>query len=351
MRTGILALFLLLSACSRPEPAPPPNAAAPSAPTAWVAARPAETLPLLEAPARVLVDPAARVSLTAPMPARVVRLHVREGEIVKEGQAVADLLMPELVRAAGEFLAADVRLNAAEARLSRLQSLRAENLVRATEIATAETEAAQARADRIEAEAVLRSAGYSGASARRLLGGDGAVSLASPVEGTVVAIGASTGDWVDPASGPIVRVAGESTPRVEARLTTDWPDDVGFRFVTGGGRAHRVLPVGRSPEADPRDGSTLAWFVPEDRELRLAPGQPGRLRVEAGTGSVVVPLRAVSPAGAINSVVVRQEKGPRRVPVSVLATSGADALVTGDLVPGDVVAADARLMMVPERAP
>jgi multidrug efflux pump subunit AcrA (membrane-fusion protein) len=44
-------------------------------------------------------------------------------------------------------------------------------------------------------------------------------------------------------------------------------------------------------------------------------------------------------------VVVKSGDGSRRVPVRVLASSGADALVEGALKTGDPVAADGRAML------
>lgn len=302
---------------------------------------------LLSAPARVLTDPSARADVSVPLSARVEKVRVREGATVEAGAELVDVVMPEVVRAAGSWLAAGVRLDAATERVRRLENLRADNLARSADIADARTAVAEARAARIEAEAVLRSAGFSGNAAQRLSRGNGVVTLESPIAGIVVEITAVPGARVEPTSGPLVRVVAAGRPRIEARLSTVPPADVGFRFEVSGRSSIPVVLTGRAPVADPNDGTVLAWFEPEGEEdVPLASGTPGVLRIEPGSDVVAVPARAVATREGGTFVLVQGEDGaPRRVDVTVLGTSGAEALVLGELVVGTVVAAEAERLL------
>lgn len=350
---ALLVVILVFFSCDRPAPPPPPADSAPSAATAWIEARIPTGMALLTAPARVLVDPASRADVSVPLAARIESVRVREGAVVAVGDPLVDVVMPELVRAAGTWVAAGVRLDAATDRTKRLERLREENLVRSSDLADALADAAQARADRIESESVLRSAGYSGAAAQRLSRGDGKVSLVSPIAGTVVEIAAIPGSRVEPTAGPLVRIVSAGRPRIEARLPFAPPKDVGFRF-SARGTSVRVSLAGESPTADSHDGTVLAWFEPAEGEgsndvASIAPGTPGVLHVEPGADVVAVPARAVVIRDGQSFVLTRSGEAndatPRRVPVTVLASSGAEALVRGELAVGTPVAAEGERLL------
>ena len=96
----ILWAIVIASGCSKEDPkaaAVAPEEARASARAAWVKARSPEELSLLEAPAKVLAPPEAIGAVTAPFPGRVVKIHVRAGQSVAEGEAIADVAMVELV--------------------------------------------------------------------------------------------------------------------------------------------------------------------------------------------------------------------------------------------------------------
>jgi hypothetical protein len=90
------------------------------------------------------------------------------------------------------------------------------------------------------------------------------------------------------------------------------------------------------------DGTVRTWFEPL-AEVALPHGAACRLRVmvDAASGAVAVPAKAVGLRGG--KAVVMTRKAGAVVEVTVLASSGADALVKGPIAPGDEVAAEAPL--------
>ncbi len=335
-----------VAACSRgtvPTQTPVPTPL-PSVRTAWVRARPTEGLPLLEAPATVLPSPDGQAGVAPPVRARVARIHVRPGERVRRGQPLVDVVMPQVVQAAGSYAAATTRLEAYARRKAQLDSLRGDGLVRLTDLLEADTRLSEARAEQQGSLATLRVAQLEADDVPRLLSGTGQVALRSPIDGMVTAVRAALGETRDPGGEAMIQVAGEGEPRIEARFARTWPEEgARYELVAPGGQRVKVTFVARAPAVDPRDGAIVAWFRPP-ADSRLPNGLAGRLEVglPPASGFAVVPARAVALDGSKAYVVVHRSGVAGRVPVEVLATSGADALVRG-LAADEEVAADASL--------
>lgn len=378
----LVCLCLMLAAC-REGAAPVPAAGAAtseagkgqaaSSATPWVRARPAEGLSLLEAPARVLSPPSSAAAVVPPFRARVVGIHVQAGQSVPRGAPLLDVVMPEVIRAAGAHVAATTRLQAYEGRKAQLEQLRGEGLVRLADLAEAVTKVAEARADQQAALGTLRSANVEPGEAGRLLSGSGALTLKSPIAGVIVAVNATLGETHDNTDDPLLRIIGpgDSPPRIEARLGSGLvqtlPADARYSFSSAAGTLQLKL-VGSAPVVDPRDGSTPCWFSPlEGSPPPLPQGLSGKLQVRLSDGGyrdggaggaaggavrvVTVPTRAVALQDGQTLVLRRQGSQIVRVPVTVLATSGADALVRGALSPGDEVAAEASLASATDATP
>ncbi|WP_197040936.1 efflux RND transporter periplasmic adaptor subunit [Chondromyces apiculatus] len=316
-----------------------------SAPTPWVKARAAGDTALLEAPAVVLAPPEAAGAVAAPFAARVTRIHVQPGQAVEKGAPVVDVLMPELIGASGAYAAAGTRLAAHRRRKAQLDGLRADGLVKLSEMAEVEAQIADAEADQQIAAATLRSAGMGPGEAGRVLGSGGGVTLRSPVAGVVTEVRAALGEMRDPAGEPLARVVGGGAARVEARLPSRPPEGARYDLVIGAAAPTLLRKVAEAPAVDGRDGTLRIWLEAEGT-FSAPHGALGkvRVRVDPGSGAVVVPTAALAMQGGGAVVVARKTGQPLQV--EVLATAGADALVRGALAAGDEVAAEAMRAMV-----
>lgn len=324
----------LLAGCTQrtdaPAPAPPPPA------SPWVKVKPAGSAVVLEGPARVLAGPGASAVVTPPLRATVTRVRVRAGDVVAAGAPVVDVVMPELLDAAGRFEGAKARLDAWTARATQLEKLRGEGLARALDVSEAQARAAEAKADLQTARAVLLAAGLREADVPGLLSGNGAVPLRAPVAGVVVEVLAALGASHEPSAGPLVRLAASGEVRVEAHFSRDPPDGE-WTWVSPAGRVPVRL-VARAPAADARDGTFAAWFEPLDGGV-LAAGTLGRVMLagERQAGVVRVPAKAVRRVDGVPAVTVRRGGRPEVLPVEVLQCPGAECLVRGTLLADDEV--------------
>lgn len=335
---------VLAGACNKPEPAAEvQDERRGSAHAPWVKARAPENLSLLEAPAKVLAPPGALGAVTAPFPGRVVKIHVRPGQEVAAGDPVADVAMVELVRAAAEYQAAGTRLAAYKRRKEQLDKLRADGLARLADLAEVETQLASALADQQAAIGTLRAAGAGPGDAGSLVAKGGALTLRSPVAGVVLEVNAAIGEGRDATAGPIARIAGRGPTRIEARLAHAPPAGARFEIVPPQGAPFAAHLVATSPVVESADGTVRTWFEP-DAEVSLPHGSACRVRVlvDPKTAAVAVPAKAVGLRDGKAVVLTRKSETP--VPVVVLSTSGADALVQGPIAPGDEVAAECPLV-------
>jgi len=334
-RARLLALgALALLSCSREAEAP--AAAAAAAPPPWVRVKPAGAAVVLEGPARVLAGPGTAAVVTPPLRGTVVKVRVRAGDVVAAGAPVVDVVMPEVLDAAGRFEGAQVRLEAWSARAAQLEQLRSEGLARALDVSEARASVAEAKADLQTARAVLLAAGLKESDVPALLGGSGAVPLRAPVAGVVVEVLATLGASREPSAGPLIRLASTGAVRVEGHFARAPPDGE-WTLVTPHGRMPVAL-VARAPGADEHDGTFAAWFEPLDGGVVPA-GTLGRVSLagESQAGVVRVPAKAVHRVDGVPTVTVRRGGEARVLPVQVLQCPGAECLVRGELEPDDDV--------------
>lgn len=336
-----------VTACSA-EPAAPPAAPPHAEPRSsssvrWRPAREPSHTALLEAPARVVPAADARTVVSAPLRARVVAISARIGNEVAAGAPLLELAMPEAAAAAAAYLAAVDQLAAHQRRAIELAALRQEGLSRTSDLAAIELELARLRGARDVAAASLRAADLGVEDAAALAARGGRTVVRAPRAGRITRMTAVIGATVSPDEALVELAAGGST-RVEVALTHPIPPGSQFEIALASGTSAARM-VGLAPDREP-DGSTRAWL---EVETPLPANALGRLRVLAPSGAAVsVPATAIAIDGAGAFVWRRVGDRPQRLPVAVLVTSGADALVTGPR-QGDLVASVASA--VSEEAP
>lgn len=320
--------------------------------SAWAPVRSAEGAELLEVPAQVLGSATARADVMPAFRAQVVQVLVEPGQDVAIGAPLLVVRMPDVVRAAGAYVAAGLRMTAYGQRRDQLQALRAEGLARLSDLAEVAAALSEASAAQREAQSVLLGAGLSPGDAASLADGGGKVTLRSPIAGVVTAVSASIGQLVEPGSAALARIAGAGETRVEARLPLLEPVSLRYELVTAQGITPLKL-LRRAPVLEPRDGMAQSWFLPQG-PAGLLPGQSGRLRVRvdgrrgAGAPLWLLPSRALRLGGDHVTVLRRRGGASQAVRIAVAASAAGHALVrpetSGDLALGDSVAIAAQLM-------
>ncbi len=300
----------------------------------WAAVEAAPRSTFLEGQARVVAAPSATAQVGVPLRATLRAIRVRPGDSVDAGAVLFDVMMPEVLEAAGRFDGAQQRLAAWAARREQLTQLQADGLARSSDVSEAVARAAEAQADLQAARGLLLAGGVREADVGALLRGTGVTVVRSPVSGVVTEVHAALGESKDATSGPLATVVGQGATRIEARFSRPPPDGVA-EFVEGA-KTTRVTLVSRSLAADPKDGSFMAWF--ETTDVHLA-GTLGRVRLAVpASGAVVsVPALSVRRSAGGTEVVTTNDT----VAVDVLQCGEQRCDVQGALKPGDRVRVEA----------
>ncbi|KEO89105.1 hypothetical protein EH31_13795 [Erythrobacter longus] len=301
-------------------------------------AREADEAPIASVPGTITLPPEARVAVTAQFPGAAVRVYVIEGQAVRRGQRLALVRAAEPVQIRGELARAQSAVGLAEARAKRLTQLAAEGIIAAARADEANAELAQARASLAEQRRLVSLAGA---------GPDGTMTLTTPISGRVAHVGVVTGGQVDGMEAPFV-IEAEGAYQVELQL----PERQAKR-VRPGMQVEIMVPTGSdepiavggqilavSPSIDPATRSVLARA-----SIGSAPGiVAGRnvrvtIKVSAPEDGVVVPSSALTKIAGEDHVFVRDGKAYKPRSVTVVATSGAEAVISEGLKAGEVVAA------------
>ncbi|MGB8328866.1 MAG: efflux RND transporter periplasmic adaptor subunit [Polyangiales bacterium] len=339
MSVGRAAIIVLTLAACTGSPGPPQeqeSAPAASAFSRFVAISRPIDLSILQAPAVVRTESAASGEITAPTPLRIARVHVQLGDLVSTGDAIVDVYAPDVLDAAAAYLATASQTDNHERRADQLEALLAEGLVDRSEVFQLRARAAELRADRLRAIAILRSSGVDPKDAGTLIE-RGVVTLRAPVDGVVTELSARIGRSFQPGVTAIARVTGKAPARIEVRTAEHWPAASRIVFSAGDGTNIELEPTAIASVVVPEDGTIRSWFRPK-APIALADGLAGTAKVLAADDVWEVPSRAISQQGGASVLMRRRGDTTERIDVEVLAASGASALVRGPFAPGDLVA-------------
>ena len=209
-RPLLFAALLVCLACQKSEPQAEPTKRRVRC-AAVTSMTVADTIQLTGTIA-ALPDRDAQVA--AQVPGRIVKVLVREGDVVKAGQLLArvdDGPLGDDARAAQASLArTDAEVKNAEATATRVQRVFERGIAARQEVDDAVARAEAARATRSEADATARRA------TRQL----GRAAVTSPLAGTVVKVFRRPGELVDGTPGtPIVEIADPSRLELVADTT------------------------------------------------------------------------------------------------------------------------------------
>ena len=282
----------------------------------------------------------------------MVSVFVQVGDRVEKGADLVELRMPEAIEAAAVLAGARAQIGAHEARRERLEQLKQQGLVGASEVFELDSGIGRLSAERRLALAQLSAAGIDADERRELLV-RGTVILRAPVAGVVAELDAIPGDVVEPGES-LAQILGQGQARIEVAYTGALPSEVTLEFVDLDRQSFSLQPDPVATAIEPGLGRTLAWYQPAEQQ-QLAHGVRGRVIVSSNDGELLeVPRRALRLHEGRAWVGRRPPAGgePELVEVEVLRSVGSSALVrSAELRVGDRVAADAATVLQLGRDP
>lgn len=303
----------------------------------------------VRAPARVAFRDSAVSRVGSPIPARVMKLHVKVGDHVEVGDELATLASPDASGYHAELARAKVELAAAKAALARHEEMLARGVGREFEKVAAEMRVADAR-ERVRA--AKRDVGLLGTSF------GGTVIVTSQIDGTVLRRSATVGAQVGPDGDPLFEIG---NPRDLWVVADVFQDDLGM--VQPGALVKVTLAASKESIA----GKVTAIGVLLDTAVRRAPvyveldereleglgdglkaGMFARAEISTSeTDGIVLPTSAVLIRDGAHTVVyVQRDDGAFERRDVVLGHSFEDRVeIVAGLEPGEEVVVEGALLI------
>jgi len=251
---------------------------------------------VLSLPAIVEADPARVIAVPPPLTGRLVALHVRIGDSVKRGQVLAELSSPDFGQALSDKARAEDALALANKALERARAVLGVGANAGKDLEAAETAQRDAVAEERRArDRVAILAGGTAIDARTHT-----LELRAPANGTVTALNAGAGSFLNDPTAPLLVLAGLDHVFVTAQVpeellgqvTPGAAVDVALVAYPGQvlhGKAPRVSPV---LEPDTRRAKLRVAF--DNADGRLRPNMYATVNVAVkAAGGVSVPPSAL----------------------------------------------------------
>ena len=314
----------LAAGCAKPDESRAEPAGRGSVIGASVATVTVESFPeIVDATGVVAVRPGHVASLSAPSPARVSRVLVDMGAMVRAGQPLVEFEQAAFLAAT---TSADASLAAAEKALERARRLVEAGVLPRRDVELALADAAQARlnaitAHRAEELSILR----------------------SPIAGTVIRMSAMLGanadqgqtlvEVADPSALDVVlNVPPADAGRVRLGQSAALFLGAGIDLAASPVATARVVDVSAVVDSASRGVTVRLRVISGARSLRLGESLFGRVRVAEHANAIVVPLEALVPTGEGFQVFVVDAEGVAHArPVTVGGRSDRGAWITNGL--------------------
>lgn len=274
----------------------------------------------------------ARTVAAAPFAGTVVQVHVLPGQAVKKGEPLATLSSRELLDAQSQVKQSEAELQMAEAIAKRKRFLADKNITSPVLAEESEAQVAKIRAVLDQHKKTL-------ALGEITLGQGGQYTITSASSGIVVETQAMPGSKLD-SMAPAVTIDSSAEVWIEAQV----PSELVTRVKPGdsvrviNGPIGKIISIGGSLDRMTRSASMLA-SVPAN--TGLLPGQMVTLTIERATetGGLTVPSTAVAWINDKHAVFLKTDAGFALKDVTLRGKSPIGATISGDILPGQQVAA------------
>jgi membrane fusion protein, heavy metal efflux system len=268
-----------------------------------------ETLAL---PGEVAADPDQLARISSPTAGRVEEVRFKEGAVVKKGDVLVILRVPEVGKVRSTFAATESRAAAARANAERLSDLFAKRLAAEQDAVNAK---AEADALDVEARSLKEQLGALGAGSS----GAFAITLRAPISGTVIARDAVVGQPVSPeqtlgsvAALDEVWFLGRVFEKDLGRLTLGAGAEIRLNAYPNEHFAGSVEYVGQQVDATARAVTARVRLKNRNGMLRIGLFGTAEIAVNSATKDVerlVVPRSAVTEIANRPVVFVREQDG------------------------------------------
>ncbi|WP_305909674.1 efflux RND transporter periplasmic adaptor subunit [Methylomarinum sp. Ch1-1] len=296
-----------------------------------------EQIPLLYAPAKVVVPPSQEFIVSAPQAGLISKLNAAVGDRVEKDQVLAHINSPELLTLQRQFLKAG-----SEHRLAWLAYQRDKKLLREGVIADRRWQETRSLysskvSELNEAKQLLEIAGMSKADIDSLQKNrhlSSQLNVRSPITGVVLERMVVAGERLDILE-PLYRIANLNLLWLEINIPQERVGliKVGDQVLVEGGEVRaKISMLGQS--VNPDNQTVLARAVIDNNRRKIRAGQTVNTQIiqaAAGQSAYKVPNVAIAQNEGQAYVFVRNDDGFVATPVTVIGRQDEDSVISGPL--------------------
>ena len=304
---------------------------------------PVQQIPLLYAPAKVVIPPEHEYIVSAALAGLITQLSVAIGDQVEKGQVLAVINSPELLTLQRQYLKANSERSLALATYRRDKKLFAEGVISDRRWQETRTRYNGYVSAANEAQQLLEIAGMTTKSikhlaATRRLGSQ--LEVHSPITGTVLQRMVVAGERIDMLA-PVYRIADLQQLWLEINIPQERIGDIniGDRVVIENTSATaRISLLGQS--VDPLNQTVLVRAVIDVPHTDIRSGQSVNARIVQNSGEAVfrVPDTAIAQRAGQTYVFSHSHNGFLVKQVQVLGKEGKNSIITGVLTRNEEIA-------------
>jgi len=309
---------------------------------------PARQIPLLTAPAKVVVPPSHDYLVSSSQSGLIIQLNASIGDKVKKGEVLAELNSPDLLTLQREYLKAESALQLGSLSFQRDKKLFEEGVIAERRWQETRSEYHAFASEANEHRQLLEIAGMTDAEIKQLKSShrlSSRLHVLSPIAGTVMERTGVAGSRVDMLA-PLYRIADLSTLWLEINLPQERAAEVkiGDRVLVenadrqNGSAAAKISLLSQNVNAE--NQTVLARAVIDGKQTAIRPGQRINIRIIQPTAKPAyqVPNVAIAQQEGKSYLFIRSPTGFNVVPVTVIGKQGETSIIEGELTGDEEIA-------------
>jgi len=309
---------------------------------------PARQIPLLTAPAKVVVPPSHDYLVSSSQSGLIIQLNASIGDKVKKGEVLAELNSPDLLTLQREYLKAESALQLGSLSFQRDKKLFEEGVIAERRWQETRSQYHAFASEANEHRQLLEIAGMTDAEIRQLKSShrlSSRLHVLSPITGTVMERTGVAGSRVDMLA-PLYRIADLSTLWLEINLPQERAAEVkiGDSVLVenaeqqSGSAAAKISLL--SQNVNPENQTVLARAVIDGKQSSIRPGQRINIQIIQPTAKPAyqVPNVAIAQQEGKSYLFIRSPTGFNVVPVTVIGKQGEASIIEGELTGSEEIA-------------
>lgn len=315
-------------------------------------------LPVLYAPARVVIPPTSEYVISTSQAGLITRLNAAIGDKVKQGELLAVLNSPDLLSLQRSYLKANSELELGKLAYDRDKKLLEEGAIAERRWQETRTFHSTLASEANERRQLLEIAGMTRAEIEQLQKShhlSGLLNVRSPINGVVVERMAVAGSRIDPLM-PLYRIANLDELWLEINIPQEHIAQIKLgdkvllekpptEATSTPSSSAPLTPVtaqitllGQS--VNPESQTILARALIKGIDPNIRPGQRINTQIiQPKTGNAFsVPNTAIAQHEGKSFIFIRTAEGFKASPVAIIGKQGDDSMITGELTGTEIIA-------------